>query len=444
MSELMEKFEFDADFQTKIVACVYKDPNFNRRALELIKPEYFDSEVEASIIDVVGRYFKKYNTTPSFAVASHLVVAENKAKTIRKETALSMIEHMKDVLSVEPITDAEFIAEQVSEFARRKAMESAALASVELIESGEYEKAAKVFAEASQVGLNDGDTGYDFFGEEEIAQREMLRNERLAGVKTKRIIPSGIPALDKRLFHKGFGRGEYYSLMGPPKSGKSISLAFFAKNAVVAGYNVLMVTLEVSKAITAERIDSSLTGIAMMELENNIIAAKEKIEEYKKGGKMGRLIIEERPHSTLTVPELSRIIQNHKSKGIIFDMIVVDYADIMRPEHRYNDPIENSKSIYSSLRAMAQIEDVVLLSATQTNREGAKVVTAKMEHQSEDFNRIRIPDLVISINATEDEKARGEARLYFVASRNQQDGFSIHISQDLSTMTFIKSVLKIE
>jgi replicative DNA helicase len=116
----------------------------------------------------------------------------------------------------------------------------------------------------------------------------------------------------------------------------------------------------------------------------------------------------------------------------------------MAPNHRSDNAIENSKSIYVDLRALAQVENVVMLSAMQTNREGAKATTSRMEHAAEDFNKIRIPDLVISINRTDEERSRNEARLFFAASRNQRGDFSIHINQDLEAMNFVKSVIKIE
>ncbi|TOK02641.1 DNA helicase, partial [Vibrio parahaemolyticus] len=83
-------------------------------------------------------------------------------------------------------------------------------------------------------------------------------------------------------------------------------------------------------------------------------------------------------------------------------------------------------------RAIAQREELAILSATQTNREGHKSVTAKAEHAAEDFNKIRTADLVISINATEEEMAKGEARLFFAASRNQKGEFTMRIKRDLS------------
>lgn len=116
----------------------------------------------------------------------------------------------------------------------------------------------------------------------------------------------------------------------------------------------------------------------------------------------------------------------------------------MAPNHRTNDPIENSKTVYVDLRALGFKHNLAVLTATQTNREGYKATVAKAEHVSDDFNKVRTVDLMISINSTEEERLAGEARLYFAASRNQESGFTIHIKQDLARMKFIESIVRIE
>src|SRR5690606_12274484 len=120
----------------------------------------------------------------------------------------------------------------------------------------------------------------------------------------------------------------------------------------------------------------------------------------------------------------------YRADGIIMDLITVDYADIMAAEYRSDNFIENMRSIYIDLRAIAFEFDAALLTATQTNREGAKKATAKMTDVAEDFNKIRTADIVLGINATEDEKRSNEARLTWAASRNSEDGFSLRIRQD--------------
>lgn len=435
------KYEFEEIFQSKVAACVLRNVQFNKRTAGLIKPEYFEKISEAAIVSACCRYFDKYAQTPSIPILVQLLKDDVAAKIIRSDLFGDVKESLK-ILATEDITDSDYICDQVAQFARHKAMESAGMDYADLIDRKDYDRAAKVIATASSVGANDGEREYDFFSDDAIENRERKRNERVIGVATKDAISTGVRGLDKSLYHKGWGKGEFYVMMGPPKIGKSISLAYFAKNASLAGHNVLFATLEVSTDITAERIDSSITGIAMAELENHIVDAKAKLKAVQ--AKAGKLKIKEFPTGTLTPNALSRVIQKYKGDGVVFDMIVVDYADIMAPNVRTDNSIENSKSIYVDLRAMAQVEHVVMLSAMQTNREGAKATTSRMEHAAEDFNKIRIPDLVISINRTDEERSRNEARLFFAASRNQKGDFTIHISQDIEAMNFIKSIIKIE
>jgi replicative DNA helicase len=93
------------------------------------------------------------------------------------------------------------------------------------------------------------------------------------------------------------------------------------------------------------------------------------------------------------------------------------------------------------LRGLAMKEGFALLTATQTNREGAKKAVATMTDVAEDFNKIRIADVVISINATDEERKMNQARLYFAASRNQRSGFSVRVEQAIDRAKFIRRVL---
>ena len=130
--------------------------------------------------------------------------------------------------------------------------------------------------------------------------------------------------------------------------------------------------------------------------------------------------------------------------GIKFDLVVVDYADLMVPTRTMDDVIENSKRIYIDLRGIAQAEDLAMLSATQTNREGMKAAVAKMTDISDDINKARTCDLLISINATADEVTNGIRRLYFAASRNQAADVTIKIQTALHRGKFIAKILAVE
>jgi replicative DNA helicase len=143
----------------------------------------------------------------------------------------------------------------------------------------------------------------------------------------------------------------------------------------------------------------------------------------------------------MQVADLRRLLEYYKSQGIVFDLVCVDYADLMRPERVTDNVQENSKNIYQTMRGLAMAEGFALLTATQTNREGAKKAVATMTDVAEDINKIRIADIVISINKTEEERAMNRCRLHFAASRNQRSGFSLLIEQNFDRAKFITKVI---
>lgn len=434
-----EPFDFDADFQTKIAALALRDVEFARKTHHLIRPEYFENIGEASLVGIAMEFYRLYQTLPDAATCVQLIKERKERKLLKGEAYNAVRDSFKGLYSI-GLAGGSYVAEKVAEFCRNKATENALLQSVELLNKRDFDKINKVLKEATSIGINEDGDEYDYF--ERIEERTTERKDIAAGKVKPRGISTGYPRLDDLLYHKGWGLKELTLLMGGAKSGKTTALINFSRCATLAGKNVLYVTLEVAANIIAERLDASITDVEMREIGKNIINIQTKIESIK--ARSGKLKIHELPSGSMTPNMLRQIIQKHKDKGLIFDMIVVDYADLMRPEYRTNDSIENSKSIYTDLRAIATEENVAVLTATQTNRDGFKATVAKAEHVADDFNKIRIADLTISINVTEEERAAGEARLYFAASRNQEGGFSVVIKQDLQKMKFITSILRIE
>ena len=436
----VETFDFDGPFQSKIAALALRDPGFLERTDGLIRPEYFENVAEAALVNIGLRYFGKYKRVPDLVTLMNLVKQDVRAKVIRPDMLGEVKQAIKAIASAD-VGDRDYVVDQVATFARHQAVSAAILESVGLLERGGADKILEVMKKAAEVGAVEAGAGsYNYASR--VKQRTEVRRAEAAGEIAPRGIPTGVRILDKLLKHKGWGRKELTLFMGGPKIGKSTALAMFGKTAWMAGYNVLFVTLEVSTEILSDRLDASIAEIAVNALGDHILEVEDKIRMASE--KAGELIIEEFPSGTMTPAMLRRVLARHKARGIKFDVVVVDYADLMAPDIRYDDPRENSKGIYTSLRAIAQEEDLAMLTATQTNREGAKSAVAGMEHVAEDFNKIRIADLVISINRTPDEKARNEARLFLAASRNQKGDITIRVQQDLETMTFIKKVLGVE
>lgn len=446
MSEVEEgadvAFEFDQQFQHKIAHLFMRDPVFAAKSSELLKPEYFTEAAVGAVIRLVQDHLKVYKTVPDGRILPTILKDAIAKKQIRPDMKDDVVGFVKGALGFDKtkhvdLSNPDFVMEKVQNFAKHVAYENAMIASIPLMDKKDWNGIAKLMEEARAVGIVDDTGEYDYWGE--IDNRTQQRHDINAGKIVRDGITTGYAGMDAHMYHLGWGRRELSCMMGAAKAGKSMSLGDFGKNASMAGYNVYYDSLEVAKEIIAGRVDAAVSDTAMMLLNKDPEEVKRRLLAAK--AKAGHLKMRDHATGTLKPSALHRILEKYRADGIIFDLVIVDYADIMASEYRSDNLQENLRTIYIDLRALAFETGAAFLTATQTNRDGAKASTAKATDVGDDFNKVRTVDLLIGINATDAEKKAGEARLYWAASRNSEDGFSLRIKQDRQKMQFLTKIL---
>lgn len=435
------RYEFGEDFQLKVVALMLLSDDFCRRTEGLVNPEYFQREDLRFLATCANDYFSAYHQCGDRKIITEYVRKQvAKSRFLRDESLRQIASTLRECFYCD-MSGVEFAAEEVAEFADVQEFSRSMLESYGALEKGDVLKAREIMRSSREVGVSDMIGVIDYW--EDAENRAKKRQEALAGTIRPKGITTGNVRLDQRMMHRGYGRGELTLYMGPPKVGKSMALMGAAKHASLKGFNALIVSLEVSDEIAALRIDADISDLKVDDVLQKPNTSLRNLQSALKSSP-GKLMIVEFPSGEFTPSRFRRLINEFKGKGIIFDLVALDYLDLMTPDVRTYNDISESKEIYRTMRGIAQREDFALVSATQTNREGAKVHSSDMTHVAEDFNRIRIADLVIAINADEEEVQRGEARLRFIASRNQKGGFSIRIEQDREKMRFVSKVLQEE
>lgn len=435
--EPVAHYEFDEAFQTKITALTLRDTQFAQLTDGLIKPEYFENVALAGLVKIATDYFKKYKKAPGDkSTLVNLLKDAIRAKVLPPELAKVAIAAVPTIFTTD-VSDRDYVADECATFARHQAVTRAILNSVEMVEKRDFDAINSIMRKALDTGVNVNGGAYNYA--ETIALRTQERKDRAAGIRPPTGITTGYEILDNCLYHKGWGRKELSVLMGGPKAGKSMAMINFGINAIGAGYRTLYVTLEVASGIIAERLDANISDHAMFELGLHPHDVEAKVNAFM--AKAAPFIIHEFPSGTMRVSDLRRLIEHYKAQGMVFDLVIVDYADLMAPERVTDNVQENSKSVYVNLRGLAMQEGFGVLTATQTNREGAKKAVATMTDVAEDLNKVRIADVLISINASDEDRSMKQARLYFAASRNQRSGFTLRIEQDIDRAKFIKNVI---
>jgi replicative DNA helicase len=436
--EVLEKakFEFDDSFQSKLASLFLRDTTFARNTRALIDPDYFTNEAHGHLIKLVKEHLDVYKSVPDMKVLTQLVRDAKAAKKIREDIIEDVKDTIRDALRAD-LSSSGYVLDKVREFAKNQAMEAAILKCALLHEKRDYKSIEATMKAALAVGNEADDEDYDYW--DEIDNRTQMRHDEKAGKIIKDGISTGFPEIDMYLYWLGWGRRELSLIMGAAKAGKSLSLGEFTKNASLLGYNTAYLSLEVSSRIISDRLDANISDIAARALKEDPDKVAERIKEAKR--RAGAFKLRQFGSGSLKPSRINTILERYRAEGIILDLLTVDYADIMAAEYRSDNLIDNMRSIYIDLRNIAFEHNLALLTATQTNREGAKAHTSKMTDVAEDFNKVRTADVMLAINASEEEKRIGEARITWAASRNTEDGFSIRIKQDREKLKFITKVL---
>ena len=115
-------------------------------------------------------------------------------------------------------------------------------------------------------------------------------------------------------------------------------------------------------------------------------------------------------------------------------MIIVDYADLLRPKTMHKEKRIELESIYEELRGIAQEFECPIWTASQTNRSGVNAEVITMEAISEAFNKCFVADFICTISRTHTDKQNNTGRMFVAKNRNGEDGIIFPLFMDTSNV----------
>jgi len=254
-------------------------------------------------------------------------------------------------------------------------------------------------------------------------------------------ISTGIEKLDTEL-DGGLRNGELGLMMAPPEGGKSISLQDITISAILAGYKVCFVTIEMTPEQTAYRFDSRLAQIKYRKFRR----AQMSEDDYEKwDAEVSKL----KPNALkiLGVPEgcSCRLIGAELSKlsGVFQpDMVVVDYVGIMSPnEGGYQSAMDWKYigEIVKNLKGLALKLNIPIWSAAQL-LVGAK---EKVELSFGDIGLARQQiaahaDIAIGIIQTSQMRTMDLTKLQFIKIREGCENRFLEINSDYDRISLVR------
>lgn len=98
------------------------------------------------------------------------------------------------------------------------------------------------------------------------------------------------------------------------------------------------------------------------------------------------------------------------SSGFIPDVLIIDYADILKPMNQYLENRHQLDETWKMLGRIATERNILVLTASQTNRIGAGKKNIKGTDIAEAFSKVAHVDTLIMIQQTSVEKRKGISR----------------------------------
>ena len=412
--------KYGKQFQESLAQMIMEDRPFADQIEEVLDASFFELKYLRVFVTKLFNYRKKYNVHPTDKILAAVLRTELES---HNDVLQKQVRDYFARICISDIQDEKYIKETALDFCKKQKLKEALMQSVDLIENASYDEVRTVIDQALNLGT-DNNFGHDFLKDFEIRYE----------IKTRNPITTGWDKVDQ-IMKKGLGTGELGVVIAPTGAGKSMALAHLGANALKAGKNVIHYTLELSEAVTGQRYDSCLSSVPL----STLFARKEEVLESI-SDIPGGLIIKEYPTKTASCNTLRTHLEKLKKRNQRVDMIIVDYADLLRPATNFREKRDELGSIYEDLRAIAQEYKCPIWTASQTNRTGLNAEVVTMESISEAFNKCFVADFICSISRTIKDKNANTARLFIAKNRNGPDGlvFPMYIDTSMVQLKVLK------
>jgi replicative DNA helicase len=408
---------FGKGFQEKVVQALLLDRQWASQFADVVKPEYFETAYLQKLVDKYLTYYRKYKDFPSLPLMIDIMKEEMKTG-IDAVLRDQIIDCIKRISSNKDLGDLAYVKEKSLEYCRRRELKRALSKSLDLVEQSNYENVVDIVRKAINIG-SDNTPGMDL--SEDIEARY--------AVNMRKTIPTGIPEIDeKRILNGGLGMGELGIVVAPTGVGKSHMLVHFGSQAILRGKNVLHYTFELREAVVGIRYDSHLLGISSTDCPEN----KEKIAQFYKDNvsTLGRLRIKHYPTSSITCNQLRAHVERCKLEGFNPDMIIVDYAGIMRSSEKSDLLRLEMKRVCEELRGFADEMGFPVWTAIQSNKEGSEADVVDLSNMAESYGQAHVADFVLGLSRKSANKSTGIGNIFIAKNRAGMDGIQFTVQLD--------------
>jgi replicative DNA helicase len=405
--------DFGETFQEKLAWLILLDRPFSEQIEEVLEFDFFELKHLKTFVEMIFNHRATYKVHPSVNTMIMLIKTElDESDSLIVEKVTDFMNRMHEEENIE----AEFIKDNSLDFCKKQKLKTAMFKSIDLLQNSKFSEVKTIIDQALKLG-SDTNFGHDF----------ALDFEERYLPKFRSPISTGWSAIDK-ITGGGLGKKELSVVVASSGGGKSWCLCQAGVAALLEGKTVVHYTLELSDAVVGKRYDAMISKIPLSDLNNSKDYVKEKVSEVP-----GNLIIKEYSSNEADV----NVLRNHISRlnsrrERPVDLVIVDYADLLKPIRQYEQRRTELGAVYQALRDMGKEFNCPVATASQSNRTGAKESIITMEAIAEAYEKCFVADFVYTVSRTMEDRQMNQGKFFIAKNRNGPDGQIFQAQIDLS------------
>ncbi len=405
--------DYGKSFQENLVQLIYQDRPFADQITEVLDLNFLDLEYLRVFSSKIINYRQRYGSHPSANAVATILNTELESE---EDIVVHQVkEYFTRIIEKDIDGDADYVKETSLDFCRKQNLKEAMMKSVGLLQSCSFDEISKIINESLILG-SENNFGHDYIADFEERFKPRFRKP----------VTTGWSDIDK-ICGGGLGKQELGVVVAPTGAGKSMVLVHLGAQAIIDGKTVVHYTLELQDTVVASRYDSCITGYPLSDL----MSFKDEIYDFVKDIE-GKLIVKEYPTKSASTNSIRSHLTKLKKRGTVPGMIIVDYADLLKPVVIRKEKRAELESIYEELRALSTEFECPIWTASQTNRSGLNAEVITMEQISEAFNKCFVADFIMSVSRTVEDKQNNTGKIFIAKNRNGPDGMIYNIFMDTS------------
>jgi replicative DNA helicase len=430
---MIKKIKVELNEENKILSHIIANSEFLGQIRKVIDPKYFKSSMARMISEWVLEFYDSFERAPYKNIKDLYM---RKRKEIQDEEETELIAEYLSNLS----RDWEQAAISNLPYTVKQAIHYFKIRSLELIKDN------------IDYALTQDNPA---LGERYVSEFSKVEKQEGHGIdllKDSSAIASAFDTHDEILFKLpgalgevigDFVRGDFVAIMGPSKRGKTWWMWYIGYRAALLGLKIVFFSLEMTEKRIIRRQWQTLQGLPLQAgkinipyfqvnddgkylVKNKVVQKdalpvdekeiEQQLKKYRMNLKSGQIKTVVYPSYEATVEDIETALVNFEYyENFVPDVIVVDYADILKPTAS-SDYRHQIDAIWKSLRGMAQKWDACVVTGSQTDRKSQQG-EVKSTNIAEDIRKIAHVTKLITKQQRDYELENGYCRIESLAQR---------------------------